>query len=77
MLFAYVWVKMVQKVPHTIPITFDHFTGHPQGLCEVVHCCEFYLYLFGVDFFLRHLRSYLPTPPLGQDMTQGQILSGV
>ena len=22
-------------------------------------------------------RSYLPTPPLGQDMTQGQILSGV
>ena len=21
--------------------------------------------------------SYLPTPPLGQDMTQGQILSGV
>ena len=29
----------------------------------------------------RHLemraRSYLPTPPLGQDMTQGQFLSGV
>ena len=22
-------------------------------------------------------RSYLPTPPLGQDMTQGQFLSGV
>ena len=21
--------------------------------------------------------TYLPTPPLGQDMTQGQILSGV
>ena len=21
--------------------------------------------------------SYLPTPPLGQDMTQGQFLSGV
>ena len=23
------------------------------------------------------LLSYLPTPPLGQDMTQGQFLSGV
>ena len=23
------------------------------------------------------LRYYLPTPPLGQDMTQGQFLSGV
>ena len=23
------------------------------------------------------VRSYLPTPPLGQDMTQGQFLSGV
>ena len=22
-------------------------------------------------------KSYLPTPPLGQDMTQGQFLSGV
>ena len=26
---------------------------------------------------LQRLISYLPTPPLGQDMTQGQILSGV
>ena len=24
-----------------------------------------------------HARYYLPTPPLGQDMTQGQFLSGV
>ena len=24
-----------------------------------------------------NLLSYLPTPPLGQDMTQGQFLSGV
>ncbi len=23
------------------------------------------------------IRYYLPTPPLGQDMTQGQFLSGV
>ena len=25
----------------------------------------------------KELISYLPTPPLGQDMTQGQFLSGV
>ena len=27
--------------------------------------------------FIRDVRYYLPTPPLGQDMTQGQFLSGV
>ena len=26
---------------------------------------------------MSHALSYLPTPPLGQDMTQGQFLSGV
>ena len=31
------------------------------------------LFAFHFDLIL----SYLPTPPLGQDMTQGQILSGV
>ena len=25
----------------------------------------------------KSFRYYLPTPPLGQDMTQGQFLSGV
>ena len=33
------------------------------------------------DFFvlwpINLRRYYLPTPPLGQDMTQGQFLSGV
>ena len=30
------------------------------------------------DSILKHYRlPYLPTPPLGQDMTQGQFLSGV
>ena len=33
-------------------------------------------YIIEVDEFLIML-SYLPTPPLGQDMTQGQFLSGV
>ena len=29
------------------------------------------------DLFSRSSYSYLLTPPLGQDMTQGQFLSGV
>ena len=29
-----------------------------------------------LGYFTQPL-SYLPTPPLGQDMTQGQFLSGV
>ena len=30
-----------------------------------------------LNHFLPFIRYYLPTPPLGQDMTQGQFLSGV
>ena len=30
-----------------------------------------------VLWHINHCRYYLPTPPLGQDMTQGQFLSGV
>ena len=32
-----------------------------------------------VDYLMANLSIYLsiPTPPLGQDMTQGQFLSGV
>ena len=30
-----------------------------------------------VDYNLQTSISYLPTPPLGQDMTQSQFLSGV
>ena len=32
--------------------------------------------MFILSFIYIYL-SYLPTPPLGQDMTQGQFLSGV
>ena len=34
------------------------------------------LYIYRIFLSLDEL-SYLPTPPLGQDMTQGQFLSGV
>ena len=29
-----------------------------------------------VELRIETVLSYLPTPPLGQDMTQGQFLSG-
>ena len=32
---------------------------------------------FGIPMFYVYMLSYLLTPPLGQDMTQGQFLSGV
>ena len=32
--------------------------------------------IVNVDGYLT-IHTYLPTPPLGQDMTQGQFLSGV
>ena len=34
-----------------------------------------YIYVYLVE--VNNGLSYLPTPPLGQDMTQGQFLSGV
>ena len=30
-----------------------------------------------IRYNLKSAQYYLPTPPLGQDMTQGQFLSGV
>ena len=33
--------------------------------------------IFFFEMAVHAVLSYLPTPPLGQDMTQGQSLSGV
>ena len=35
------------------------------------------LYLISLSGKLGGIKYHLPTPPLGQDMTQGQFLSGV
>ena len=69
---SYFWVKMVEKKPCISPSGFNHFARYLQELYIIVCCsenCEFYI--------LAVFLSYLPTPPLGQDMTQGQFLSGV
>ena len=41
--------------------------------------CGFHYSCYSLNYFCMFLlySSYLPTPPLGQDMTQGQFLSGV
>ena len=45
-------------------------------LLETKHCCR--NFIKGKNTWAVPLvRYYLPTPPLGQDMTQGQFLSGV
>ena len=56
--FSYVWIKMVKKVIHTSPSAFDYFTGRPQGLFKFVCRSEFYLYLFGVLFFIDGLGPF-------------------
>ena len=43
-----------------------------QAIC-ILHCP----YTLGKGMNPIILSPYLPTPPLGQDMTQGQFLSGV
>ena len=58
--------------------------------CVFVYCLSFsyFFWSFGLfyveilevkipDIAVNPSLSYLPTPPLGQDMTQGQFLSGV
>ena len=37
---------------------------------------KFVCYAF-IEYVILFSYTYLPTPPLGQDMTQGQLLSGV
>ena len=51
-------------------------------LCDVISISKFTLkrksiWHLSVNIYIIYLLSYLPTPPLGQDMTQGQFLSGV
>ena len=47
----------------------------PQSL-HLLFCCVLYIPVL-IWLVLMALFSYLPTPPLGQEMTEGQFLSGV
>ena len=49
-----------------------HTVKRFQVLLSKINCI---ITFYGISTFLRN--PYLPTPPLGQDMTQGQFLSGV
>ena len=57
----------------SISYDYNHYTtGTSSHLRQVYHVTEAVQAV--VD---THYWYYLPTPPLGQDMTQGQFLSGV
>ena len=53
---------------HDLLNEFERFRALSMIVRSCLFCCLFISFLFS---------SYLPTPPLGQDMTQGQFLSGV
>ena len=44
---SYVEVEVLKKVLHICISVFDHFAGHPQGLCLII-CCKEILCLFGI-----------------------------
>ena len=48
-------------------------------MCVCVQVCSsmYMCVCVCVDINFINRKSYLPTPPLGQDMTEGQLLSGV
>ena len=44
-------------------------------ICNYMYICN-YIYETEKSIYI-YIYIYIPTPPLGQDMTQGQFLSGV
>ena len=80
------WVRLCRKLnggimspllvttPNSMLLSFHQYkTIHPLTLrIGALNSME-----FPNNWLLSVSRSYLPTPPLGQDMTQGQFLSGV
>ena len=61
-------------------LSYTIFNSQITEITQVKQRCisfDFIASLFhGISVFVDYL-AYLPTPPLGQDVTQGQFLSGV
>ena len=55
-------------------IVLSYYTSN-KGFFESDELKSYFCFSFKDDLCLNY--NYLPTPPLGQDMTQGQFLSGV
>ena len=70
-----------RTVIENIAIVVQHLLGHlMRSIGERRLWVRFYFFKMVLFVYLDGLwdgRYYLPTPPLGQDMTQGQFLSGV
>ena len=72
--FFYSFLHTVQSKMYN----FETFKGAKiRGGSTALRSCFKILYNLLGDHYESVFLSYLPTPPLGQDMTQGQFLSGV
>ena len=54
--------------------TFDSFFFFSKKECAFL---KPRIFVVGTKHLYIYVYTYLPTPPLGQDMTQGPFLSGV
>ena len=72
--FTYSWMGML----HICDLEDNSFLVIPFFSKSLFVCTRLngFKYCYSILTILFYL-SYLPTPPLGQDMTQGQFLSGV
>ena len=84
-------LKAIQHVSRTLFLAEMNYSQiEKEGLAIIFAIKKFHKYVHGREFILqkdhRPLLAifgskkgilYLPNPPLGQDMTQGQFLSGV
>ena len=58
-----IWKKDLQRYPYKIQIKYKLTPANMEFLVSVI--------------YHYHINPIYPTPPLGQDMTQGQFFSGV
>ena len=71
---------LVQSVYDVLPSPANLFTWRKSGIPSFLLCAgkgTLRHIMSACPMALGDRRYYLPTPPLGQDMTQGQFLSGV
>ena len=71
--------RVKESDPYSVLFISGHEANLPLTYCKKL-CLQIFLNSFTPKTFIIIIIShwyYLPTPPLGQDMTQGQFLSRV
>ena len=80
MIMIYYWDKKLKKRLHVLEADMIRFKKKQQHWFDVSSSKDTFLqdvFEMTAIALLSVIMSYLPTPPLRQDMTKGQILSGV